>query len=187
MEQSYQNLLRWGWLVVLLLWLLPGCSDDGDNKRVVREAMAVEAAEECHLCGMVILKFPGPKGQLYQRGHDKSMKFCSTRDMFAYLLDPEHTHNIQEAYVHNMAVTPWASPGEDSYIDARQAWYVIGHSQKGAMGPTLATFKQESDAADFAIEFGGKLYRFEQLTTELVSTMGQDSHQVAGGQSHGHR
>ena len=121
---------------------------------------------------MIITNFPGPKGQLVERGKNHNMKFCSTRDMFAYLLDPEHQHNVQSAFVHDMAVTPWDHPDEETYIDARKAWYVVGSSQKGAMGPTLASFSKEKAAKAFAAEYQGKLYRFEDLSLELISSMG---------------
>ena len=164
------QLLNYSMLLIMAA-LLTACSEQATHTTMARQAMAIENGEECHLCGMVINKFPGPKGQLYQRGYQRSKKFCSTRDMFAYLLDPEHKHQVQQAYVHNMAITQWQKPQENTYIDTKAAWYVIGHSQKGAMGPTLATFKQQADAKAFAAEFGGQLYLFEQLTTELVSKM----------------
>lgn len=176
MADIYQLLIKpGGWLAIawLVLTLLAGCDNSAQKLAVVRQAVAVESTEECHLCGMVISKFPGPKGQLYQRGQQQNRKFCSTRDMFAYLLDPEHRHQIQEAYVHNMAASPWDKPGENTYVDAKTAWYVVGHRLPGAMGPTLATFKEQSHAEIFAEEFGGKLYVFEQLTIELISSMSQ--------------
>lgn len=133
--------------------------------------MAIESHEECHLCGMIIQGFPGPKGQLFERGNKHNLKFCSTRDMFAYLLDPEHRHAIQTVYVHDMAVTPWDHPDEHTYIDASKAWYVVGHSRKGAMGPTLASFSDANVAASFATEYGGKVYVFEDINQQLLLSM----------------
>ena len=52
-------------------------------------------------------QFSRAQGQLYSRGINGNIKFCSTRDMFAFILDPENQHNIQQAFVHDMAVTPW--------------------------------------------------------------------------------
>lgn len=175
MNVIYQQLIRCITLLMLTAGLLVGCSDNEEKLDVARRAMAIESGEECHLCGMVIDTFAGPKGQLYQRGKQSSRKFCSTRDMFAYLLDPENRHQVQQAYVHNMAVTPWDHPEEDTYIDAKTAWYVIGHRRKGAMGPTLATFKDKVDAVTFTTEFGGALYRFDELTIELIATISQGS------------
>lgn len=99
------------------------------------------------------------------------MQFCSTRDMFAFIVDPENQQNIQEVYVHDMAVTPWDHPDDETYIDARQAFFVVGHRKKGAMGPTLASFSKQTDAEAFANSEGGKVYRFEQITLDLLISM----------------
>jgi copper chaperone NosL len=36
------------------------------------------------------------------------------------------------------------------------------------MGPTIASFAQEQDAVKFAAEYGGKLYRFADVTPDMV-------------------
>ncbi|OMH34017.1 nitrous oxide reductase accessory protein NosL [Motiliproteus sp. MSK22-1] len=159
-------------ICVLLSLIVTGCNEDTPETLAAQQAIAIETGEECHLCGMIITNFPGPKGQLYERGQEQNKRFCSTRDMFAYLLDPEHQHNIQQAFVHNMAVSPWDHPDEETYIDARQAWYVVGSSLKGAMGPTLASFADQPSAQKFAELNGGKLYQFSDLNLELISSMG---------------
>jgi copper chaperone NosL len=148
------------------------CSEDSPQALAAQQAAAIESGDECHLCGMIISNFAGPKGQLFERGQPRNLKFCSTRDMFAYLLDPEHRHNIQSVFVHDMAVTPWDHPDDQTYIDARQAWYVVGSNRKGAMGPTLASFSDKQAAKAFAATYQGQLYRFEQLNLELISSMG---------------
>ncbi|MFT6916669.1 MAG: copper chaperone NosL [Motiliproteus sp.] len=158
-------------LMLASLFLITACSEDKPATLAAQQAAAIESGDECHLCGMLIGNFPGPKGQLYQRGQSQTKKFCSTRDLFAYLLDPEHQHSIQSVFVHDMAVTPWDHPDAETYIDARQAWYVVGSSRKGAMGPTLASFSAKDAATAFAEEYGGQLYRFEQLDLSLVSQM----------------
>lgn len=155
-------------LLILAVFGLAGCDDGATEKVMAQKAMAIESADECHLCGMLIARFPGPKGQVYERGIQQNMKFCSTRDMFAYALDPEHKHNIQSVFVHDMAVNPWEEPGEETYIDGRKAWFVVGSSKKGAMGPTLGSFKTKESAEAFAKEFGGELKRFEELTLNII-------------------
>ena len=157
-------------LIILPLGFLTGCGED-EKPDVVRQAIAIESGEECHLCGMIITNYPGPKGQLYSRGIKGNMRFCSTRDMFAFIVDPENQHNIQEAWVHDMAVTPWDHPDEETYIDAKQAFYVIGHGKKGAMGPTLASFAKQADAVAFATSEGGQVYNFDQITLDLLVSM----------------
>jgi len=39
-------------------------------------------------------------------------KFCSTRDLFSFILDPEFQYQIKEIYVHDMSQVPWDSPDD---------------------------------------------------------------------------
>ncbi|OMH31868.1 nitrous oxide reductase accessory protein NosL [Motiliproteus sp. MSK22-1] len=151
--------------------LLSACGKQTDKVAGIQNVTKIEYGDECRLCGMLISNFPGPKGQLFERGYDQNMKFCSTRDMFAYWLDPEHSHNIQSAFVHDMAVTPWDLADGDRYINARTAIYVVGHNRRGALGPTLASFSDEAAARVFSDQFGGRLHLFDQLNLALVSSM----------------
>jgi len=156
-------------LVILLAGgVLAGCQDNQSNETMAQKAMKLEQGEECHLCGMIIGNFPGPKGQLYERGKSTNMKFCSTRDLLAYALDPEHKHSIQSIFVHDMAINPWEKPDDETYIDGRKAWFVTGSMRKGAMGPTLASFSSQEAAKAFIHEFGGELRRFEELTIDSL-------------------
>lgn len=163
-------LLRW-LIFALSILLVTACGEPPEERQAAQKAMAIESHEECHLCGMLIKGFPGPKGQLYERGTKESFKFCSTRDMFAYLLDPEHHHAIQTVYVHDMAVSPWDHADDKTYIDGRKAWYVVGHNRKGAMGPTLASFADIKIAETFAVQYGGKIYGFDDITQQLLLAM----------------
>lgn len=156
-------------LMVAIVLIITACGESPSELTLVQQAVKVESGDECHQCGMIIKHFPGPKGQLYQRGTEQVLKFCSTRDMFAYLLDPEHQHAIQTVYVHDMAQTSWDAPDDEFYIDARQAWFVIGHSQQGAMGPTLASFAEKEIANRFAKEYGGTVLAFEAITQAKIS------------------
>jgi len=169
---NVNRFIRALWLL-LPLALITGCGAEDEKNAMVQRAVAIESSDECHLCGMIISNYPGPKGQLYSRGINGNMKFCSTRDMFAFIVDPENQHNIQQAYVHDMAVTPWDHPEEDTYIDAKKAFYVIGHGKKGAMGPTLASFAKKNDAETFAQQQGGEVLSFDQITLEVLTNMNQ--------------
>lgn len=166
--------------MILPLGLLSGCGEDDTKTAMVQQAVAIESSDECHLCGMIITNYPGPKGQLYSRGIKGNMKFCSTRDMFAFVVDPENQHNIQQAFVHDMAVTPWGHPEEDTYIDAKKAFYVIGHGKKGAMGPTLASFAKQADADAFAASQGGRVLTFDEITLDVLVSMNNIQPHAAG-------
>ncbi len=147
---------------------LSACSGSNDSVSKKHDPVTIKPGEECHLCGMVISKFAGPKGELYDRsGHVQ--KFCSTRDMFSWYLQPENLNSTQEIYVHDMGQASWKNPNDKYLISARTAWYVVDSDMKGAMGSTLASFKQKADAQNFILKHGGKLLPFKDITLDLMT------------------
>jgi len=156
---------------IIAITLLMSCSDNAKQKQMIHQAVAMESSDECHLCGMLITRFDGPKGEVFRKEQgDKVFKFCSTRDMFSYYLDPENKRNVAQILVHDMSKMPWGSDSiNDKYfIDAKVAWYVYGSEKTGAMGETLASFSQESDAKAFAVEFGGKVIDFQSINLDSL-------------------
>jgi copper chaperone NosL len=159
--------------IALPLVLVTGCSEQSEQQQIVHQAAAIESADECHLCGMLIANFSGPKAELFRKGVTKAdgemvKKFCSTRDMFSFYLDPENKRNVTTILVHDMSKAPWDTPKDEFFIDARQAWFVVGSSKTGAMGKTLASFSAQTDADAFAREFGGKVIDFNAVSYESL-------------------
>ncbi len=155
----------------LLLTGLIACTDNAQQAKVVHQAVAMESSDECHLCGMLITHFDGPKGEVFRKEQgDKVFKFCSTRDMFSYYLDPENKRNVAQMLVHDMSKMLWGSDSIDDkyFIDAKTAWYVAGSEKTGAMGQTLASFSQKQDAAAFAKEFGGQVLTFKEINLDVL-------------------
>jgi len=153
------------------LTMLAACSDKAAQQKTIHQAVAMESSDECHLCGMLITHFDGPKGEVFRKEQgDKVFKFCSTRDMFSYYLDPENTRNVSQILVHDMSKMPWGSDSIDDkhFIDAKNAWFVIGSEKTGAMGKTLASFSLQSDAKAFAKEFGGKVISFADINYDAL-------------------
>ena len=154
--------------LTLALVGLSGCSDKSEQA-IVHQAVAIESGDECHLCGMLIKHFDGPKGEAFRKEQgSKVFKFCSTRDMFSYYLDPENKRNVSQLLVHDMSKMPWGNINDEHFIDGKTAWYVSGSSQTGAMGSTLASFSKEKDAKAFAEEFGGTVLSFKDITIETL-------------------
>lgn len=150
---------------------LMSCSDNAEQQQIIHKAVAMESSDECHLCGMLITRFDGPKGEVFRKETgDQVFKFCSTRDMFSYFLDPENKRNVAQMLVHDMSKMPWGSDSIDDkhFIDAKTAWYVTGSEKTGAMGETLASFSKESDAKAFAKEFGGKVISFSDINYDTL-------------------
>lgn len=158
-------------VMLLLVSAYSGCGkQESEAKRL--PPVAIEQGDECHVCGMIISRFPGPKGEVFVRNAQEPLKFCSTRDMFSYLLQPEIQAASTQAYVHDMAATEWEHPADSAFVDAKEAWYVVGHPMKGAMGATPASFKTKEGAEHFIEQHGGKLLRYEAITLEVLNNLG---------------
>ena len=150
---------------------LMSCSDKTEQQQILHQAVAMESSDECHLCGMLITRFDGPKGEVFRKETGEQVfKFCSTRDMFSYYLDPENKRNVAQMLVHDMSKMPWGSDSIDDkyFIDAKVAWYVAGSEKTGAMGKTLASFSQQKDAQAFAKEFGGQVVSFKGVNFDIL-------------------
>lgn len=157
--------------LTITIMSLISCSDKTEQQQIIHQAVAMESSDECHLCGMLITRFDGPKGEIFRKEQGEQVfKFCSTRDMFSYYLDPENKRNIAQMLVHDMSKMPWGSDSIDDkyFIDAKVAWYVFDSEKTGAMGKTLASFSQQKDALAFAKEFGGQVITFKEVTQNTL-------------------
>ncbi|KPP98780.1 nitrous oxide reductase accessory protein NosL [Marinobacter sp. HL-58] len=160
----------------LMAVFLTGCSGSEEQTTEKPDPVHIESGDECHVCGMVILGFPGPKGEAITVREQEVRKFCSTRDMFSWALQPENAKRDHTLYVHDMAQTDWEHPEDTALIDAREAFFVVGSERTGAMGPTLASFAEETSAKDFASEFGGDVVQFKDVTMQhLTAEQGHDT------------
>jgi len=143
--------------------MLAGCSN--------AEPTAVQAIEPDRntadaLDGMILLDYPGPKGQI-QYADGKPDFFCDTVGMFGVYLKPEQQRRVRGLFVQDMAQAEWKNP-VGHWIDARGAFFVAGSKARGAMGATLASFAREEDARAFAAREGGHVLRFEQVTPDMA-------------------
>ncbi|MFQ3789793.1 nitrous oxide reductase accessory protein NosL [Halomonas sp. A29] len=154
---------------LVLAVLLAGCRSDADT--ALAPAQPITDGDSCHVCGMLIAELPGPKGQVYLNRDETVRKFCSTADMFAFLLQPENANRLSHAWVHDVAVTPWSQPADKAFILASDAWYVAGHTQRGAMGHTLASFKERHHADAFRETHGGEVLAFSDIDLELLTEL----------------
>ncbi|MBW4934271.1 nitrous oxide reductase accessory protein NosL [Marinobacter sp. F4206] len=161
--------LRWVFLILTTI-LLAACGNNEEQANTRPDPVHIASGDECHVCGMVIEGFPGPKGEAITEKDQHVRKFCSTRDMFAWMLQPENVNRAHTLYVHDMAQTQWQSPDDTALIDAREAFFVVGSERDGAMGPTLASFAEEAAAEAFSKEYGGQVLAYGEVTLEHINT-----------------
>lgn len=155
---------------VLALTLLAGCSG---RPASVQHAVETHSDDACAVCGMYLDGSPGPRAQAWVAGRAKPLVFDSTRDFFAYVLQPENQSALQELFVQDSARIDWQQPAHAaaSFIDARTAFYAAWQPLAGSMGPTLAPFASRPAADAFVREHGGAVLAFDEITPALVATL----------------
>ncbi|MBC7284257.1 nitrous oxide reductase accessory protein NosL [Hoeflea sp.] len=135
---------------------ISACSEQKSNTEV---PLPVALSEESvgHYCSMTILEHTGPKAQIHLAGNPHPIWFSQVRDGIAFTRSPEESYEAVVVYVNDMGkADDWDFPGFETWIDAREAWFVIGSRKTGGMGtPEVIPFGTEQAASGFAEENGG--------------------------------
>ncbi|QYY26680.1 nitrous oxide reductase accessory protein NosL [Diaphorobacter sp. DS2] len=154
--------------------LLAGCGDKATEQQSLAP-VEIDRSTSCELDGMLLADYPGPKAQIHYAGQEKPSFFCDTIELFNTLLAGEQVRAVRAVYVQDMGKADWNEP-KGHWIDAKTAVYVLGSKRHGSMGPTIASFAQEADAAKFAGEHGGKVLRFADIKLDMVDLSGGALH-----------
>ncbi len=163
-------------------FLLMACGH-GEHDADTHSGIQIDGHDRCHMCGMMVKQYPGPKGSVLLKSVDNSPKFCSTRDMFIFALQPENKRQIESMWVHDMATTGWEEPDDAHFINAKKAWYVYGSNRKAVMGPAIAPFSSLDAAEKFVQQYGGAVFEYEQIDLSLLS---ESDHERKHGHMHNH-
>ncbi|PHQ94993.1 MAG: copper resistance protein CopZ [Marinosulfonomonas sp.] len=155
--------------ILLPLLILAGCKEDSAALSLPDPVVLTEEAAG-HYCQMIILEHPGPKAQVHLAGYPAPLWFSQVRDGIAYLKSPEQSAEIRVLYVNDMGrAVSWDEPGSDNWIDANDAYFVIGSDAVGGMGaPEIAPFGDMTKAQDFVQEHGGVIMRLNEIPAETV-------------------
>ena len=159
-----------GLLALTALAPLAACGERPSGAASVAP-VEITRSTSCDLDGMLLMDYPGPKGQIHFAGADKPAFYCDTVEVLNTLLLPEQVRKVDAVYVQDMGKTDWDNP-QGAWIDARSALYVRGSKRKGSMGPTFASFGSEPDARQFIAQHGGELLRMPDIKPEMVDLRG---------------
>ena len=149
----------------------------GDSSKPAASTTPVEITQgtSCELDGMLLMDYPGPKGQIHFADAEQPLFYCDTMEVLNTLIVPEQIRKVNAVYVQDMGQADWNAP-KGHWIDAKTAVYVVGGKRHGSMGPTIGSFAQEADAKKFAGEYGGKVLRFAEITPAMVDLSGGALH-----------
>ena len=159
-----------GLLALTALAPLAACGERPSGAASVAP-VEITRSTSCELDGMLLMDYPGPKGQIHFAGADKPAFYCDTVEVLNTLLLPEQVRKVDAVYVQDMGKTDWDNP-QGAWIDARSALYVRGSKRKGSMGPTFASFGSEPDTRQFIAQHGGELLRMPDIKPEMVDLRG---------------
>lgn len=117
-----------------------------------------------YFCQMTVVEHTGPKGQVVLSDREEPLWFVSVRDTIAFTALPGEPKNIAAIYVTDVGKADWDSPQPGTWLDARQAWYVINSDREGGMGaPELVPFGKKEDARQFIAVHGGVIVDYAAL------------------------
>ena len=126
-----------------------------------------------YYCLMTVVYHKGPKGQIILTDN-KVFWFTSVRDTIAFTMSPEEPKNIAAIYVNDMSNAEWDNPGEDNWIDARTAWFVLGSDRIGGMdAPEAVPFSTKNNAELFASKEKGSVYSFDSIPHDYIQNTAQ--------------
>lgn len=151
---------------LLLAFLLVAC----DKQPAVEVPPAQKLTREAngYYCLMTVIDHNGPKGQIILTDQ-QVLWFTSVRDTISFTLSPEEPKNIAAIYVNDMSDADWDNPGLDNWINAHDAWYVIGSDRSGGMGaPEAVPFATKEKAELFIKKHGGTVHSFDSIPKEYI-------------------
>lgn len=154
---------------VAMMLALSACGgDEPDAPPPAPQAVSADAVG--HYCGMMLQGHAGPKGQIFVKGRAAPVWFSSIKQVFAYTRLPEEPKGLAAIYVNDMAAAgPDGAADQTAWVDARQAFYVIGSRFVGGMGAEDAMpFSDQARAQAFAQTHGGQVVRFADVPEDYV-------------------
>jgi len=128
----------------------------------------VAAATRCPVCGMFVAKYENWLTQI-RLADDNVLFFDGVKDLLVFYFHPEKygkaaRSDIREIWVKDYYTLSW--------IDGRQAFYVIGSDVYGPMGKEFIPFANRDAAENFKQDHKGeKILVFDDVTDDLVQSL----------------
>jgi len=159
------------WIVGVMLSLslvTAGCREKAAEALPPPQHLTADATG--HYCGMALAEHAGPKGQIILASRHDPVWFSSARDAFAFTILAEESKDVRAIYVSDMSKAPnWDKPGEDNWVDAHHAFFVVGSRKQSGMGaPETVPFSDRAAADKFAESNGGRVLAFSEVPHDYV-------------------
>lgn len=150
--------------VFVLFFTLIACSRQENN---VYKPEMIPVGTTCASCGMIVLKYSGPHVQVIWKNGKRTF-YCDLREIMSEILNKVYFERMGAIYVQNFGGKKWGSYN-GNWIKAQTAVYVIFSRKSGSMGQSFVPFKNKDEAREFQKTFGGKIFKFSQITQAVVA------------------
>lgn len=163
-------------LLVVTLSLMAACNGSQQTEPPAPQMISEQAVG--HYCGMFLSEHDGPKAQIQLKSQKEPVWFSTVLQMLGYTRLPEEPKDIAAIYVNDMnKVKDWHKPNaDDSWVDAKQAYYVIDSGFVSSMKTKEAIpFSQKADAEAFAAKNGGRIVQFDDIPDSYIFQTGSMS------------
>jgi len=166
--------------VALLLVFTAGCAASGSktaapsaaagsDQVVVPPPMDIPADVTCGKCGMYPAKYPQWQSQIiFNDGSMTSFDGCKCMFNFLYGMEKfDKTHSRDDVSV------AWVKDfNSGTWINAVDAYFVVGSNMMGPMGKELVPFADQASAMKFHREQGGTMMQYGEITPDVLKTLG---------------
>lgn len=145
-------------IALCVVSLLAQATDDYSPRPITK-------SERCPVCGMYPANYPKWHSQIIFTDGEHS-SFDSPIEMFRFI------HNMAKYDSHHSAAqigrlyVPAYETGE--WLDAKDAFYVVGAKVSGPMGADLPAFANEELAQGFVKQSGGEVLDFSHVTAAVI-------------------
>lgn len=155
--------------IAALFITLAGCSSQEDSASKPAP-LPITADAVGHYCSMDLIEHDGPKGQIFIRGHDEPLWFSTIRQTLAYTIMPDSPRGLDAIYVTDMAIVKnMRQPEPESWMDARDAYFVTESKLPGGMGgEDPLPFSDRDKAEAFIEQYGGKILTFSEIPEDYI-------------------
>jgi len=157
------------WAVLAALVLAPKILGSGPVPGLQREAVKPGPREKCPVCGMFVAKYPDFLAEILFRDGSHAV-FDGAKDMFKFYFDmKKYAPEKDLKDIDAIHVTDYYHL---TFIDAREAFYVLGSDVYGPMGKELIPLKSRAEAESFLADHKGRsILGFADITLPLIGAM----------------
>jgi copper chaperone NosL len=155
----------------LAAWLLAaGLAACGESTARIPAPVEIGADSIAEFCSMALAEHPGPKAQIFLRGEAVPHWFASVHDALAYTMLLSRSGDVAAIYVNDMGrVRNWDQPEPGTWVEARNAVFVIESRRRGGMDAYEAVpFADRATASTFVGQYGGRLVGFADVPRSYI-------------------